>query len=199
MALAQNRLVAGVWRWLRGNAGVHFTRFGGVAAVALTTSLVTVAICDDVWHLTSGPTALISQVTGAIVSYVLSRWAWGRTGKPDLLRETIPFWIVFAVATLISWGFTKLGYGMAGWMHLHGFKSVLVVEVVYFIGNVITFLMRFVIFHYVLFTDRTKPNPAVAVDPAVAVGLGVPPGTAATEAPKSAEAARTTGPSIAIE
>jgi hypothetical protein len=85
---------------------------------------------------------------------VLSRWAWERKGRPDLLRETLPFWIAFGVATLISYGFTKLGYDMAAWMHLHGVRNVLVVEVIYFIGNVVTFLMRFVFFHYVLFADR---------------------------------------------
>jgi putative flippase GtrA len=142
-------------------ANTRFVRFMGVSAVALLTSLVTVAVCDGIFHMTSGPTAIISQVTGACVSYVLSRWAWERKGRPDVLRETIPFWIVFVIATLISWGFTKLGYSMAAWMHLHGLKSVLVVEAIYFIGNVVTFLMRFVIFHYILFADR-KPKDVVA-------------------------------------
>ncbi|MGH3166188.1 MAG: GtrA family protein [Trebonia sp.] len=164
MALTQNGLMAGVRTWLDGfanerlarYANARFVRFMGVSAVALTTSLVTVAVCDGVFHMTSVPTALISQVTGALVSYVLSRRAWGRRGKPDVLRETIPFWIVFVIATVISWAFTKLGYRTAAWMHLHGIKNVLVVEVIYFIGNVVTFLMRFVIFHYVLFADRHK-------------------------------------------
>jgi putative flippase GtrA len=156
MALTHNhRPVAGLRRWLRGNVTMRLIRFMGVAGVALATSLVTVAICDGAWHLTSVPTALISQVTGAIVSYLLSRWAWERKGKPDLLRETIPFWIAFVVATVISTLFTKLGYHMAAWMHLHGFKDVLVVEVVYLVGNIVTFLMRFVFFHFVLFADRT--------------------------------------------
>jgi putative flippase GtrA len=133
---------------------MRLIRFMGVAGVALATSLITVAICDGAWHLTSVPTALISQVTGAIVSYMLSRWAWERKGKPDLLRETLPFWVAFVVATIISTLFTKLGYHMAAWMHLHGFKAVLVVEIVYFVGNVITFLMRFFFFHFVLFADH---------------------------------------------
>jgi putative flippase GtrA len=161
VALRQNRLVAAAWDWLRGNAGVRFIRFAGVAALALATSLTTLGICDGVWHLTSVPAALISQVTGAVVSYVLSRWAWERKGKPDLLRETIPFWVAFAVATLISTGFTKLGYRTAAWMHLQGFRHVLVVEAIYFVGNVITFLMRFAFFHYVLFADRTKDAKGV--------------------------------------
>jgi putative flippase GtrA len=161
MGLIRSLRPAGVWAWLHSSAGVRFIRFAGVSALALITSLVTVAVCDAVFHLTSGPTALISQVTGAIVSYALSRLAWERKGRPDLLRETLPFWAAFGVATLISWGFTKLGYFSAGQMHLHGWKSVAVIEGIYFIGNVVTFLMRFVFFHYVLFTDRTaRVRPA---------------------------------------
>jgi putative flippase GtrA len=162
MALTQNRHVARVWRWLRSEVGVRFIRFMGVAALALATSLVTVAVCDGVLHLTSVPTALISQVTGAIVSYVLSRRAWERKGRPDVMRETIPFWIAFGVATVISTGFTKLGYTSARWMHVpaHSGKDVLVVEGIYFIGNVITFLMRFAFFHYVVFADRKTAGDA---------------------------------------
>ena len=109
---------------------------------------------DGVLHLTSVPAALLSQVGGAFVSYGLSRWAWERKGKPDCCRDD-PVWIVFAVATVISTLATKLGYRMAAWSHLHGFERVLIVEVVYLAANVATFLMRFVIFHYVLFADRT--------------------------------------------
>jgi putative flippase GtrA len=173
MALTHNHQpTTGLRHWLRSNVTMRLIRFMGVAGVALATSLVTVAVCDGAWHLTSVPTALISQVTGAIVSYMLSRWAWERKGKPNLLRETLPFWIAFVVATIISTLFTKLGYHMAAWMHLHGFKDVLVVEIVYFVGNVITFLMRFVFFHFVLFADR----------PANASGQARPGGTPAAQA-----------------
>jgi putative flippase GtrA len=155
VALAQNGLIAGVRFWLRRNANARFARFMGVSAVALATSLTVLGICDGVLHLTSVPAALFSQVGGALVSYVLSRWAWERKGKPDVLRETIPFWIVFGVATVISTLATKLGYFMARSMHLHAFKQVLFVEVIYLLANIATFLMRFVIFHYILFADRT--------------------------------------------
>jgi putative flippase GtrA len=162
VARTQHRLVAGAWSWLRSNANARFARFMGVSAVALATSLTVLGVCDGVFHLTSVPAALLSQVGGALVSYVLSRWAWERKGKPDVLRETIPFWVVFAVATAISTFATKLGYLMARSMHLHAVKQVLFVEVVYLIANVATFLMRFVIFHYVLFADRTTAVPETA-------------------------------------
>src|ERR1700678_4359669 len=151
MALAQNRLVMK----LRTKVGVRFTRFVGVAAASLATSEILLAVCDSGFHMTSTPAALVATFGGAAVSYVLSRWAWERKGKPDVLRETIPFWIVFGVATAISTGATKLAYVMARAMHLYDFKQVLFVEAVYLAANIATFLMRFMIFHYILFADRT--------------------------------------------
>jgi putative flippase GtrA len=162
VALTQSRLMAGVRGWLRRKANARFARFMGVSAVALATSLTVLGVCDGVLHLTSVPAALFSQIGGALVSYVLSRWAWERKGKPDVLRETIPFWIVFGVATVISTLATKLGYFMARSMHLHAFKQVLFVEIIYLLANVATFLMRFVIFHYILFADRTTGAPEAA-------------------------------------
>jgi len=89
--------------------------------------------------------------TGAVVSYLLSRWAWERRGKPDVLRETVPFWVISALVVVILTLSTKLGYLAAGWLHLHGASHVGFVGLVYLAANAVTFLARFVIFHYVLF------------------------------------------------
>jgi hypothetical protein len=54
----------------------------------------------------------------------------------------------------------------------HGIKHVLVVDLVYLAANMVTFALRFVIFHYVLFADRTTAARAAATGPD-----SVPPGT----------------------
>jgi putative flippase GtrA len=167
MAIAQNRLMAGVRSWLHSNVGMRFIRFVAVAVASLATSEILLAVCDGVFHLTAVPAALISTLTGAAVSYVLSRWAWERKGKPDLLRETVPFWVISGMVWIILTLATKLGYVMATWLHLHGFRHVALVGTVYFAANCLTFLARFVIFHYVLFTDRTKAVPPLAGEKAV--------------------------------
>jgi putative flippase GtrA len=173
MAFAQNRLVAATWQKLRSKVGIRFTRFVGVAAASLATSEILLSICDGVFHMTSLPAAAISTFSGAAVSYVLSRWAWERKGKPDVLRETVPFWVISAMVWLILWLATKFGYHLASWMGFtHGIKHVLVVDLVYLAGNIVTFALRFVIFHYVLFADRTTAARAAATGPDE-----VPPGT----------------------
>ena len=99
MALAHNRLHAARAK-LRSKVGVRFTRFVVVAAVSLTVTEIALTLCNGVFHMTSTPAALVSWFCGAVVSYVLSRWAWERKGKPNLLRETVPFFVV-AVGTAV--------------------------------------------------------------------------------------------------
>ena len=190
MALAQNRLITALWGRLRTKVGVRFTRFVGVAIAALGTSVIVLSVCNGLFHMTATPAALLSTFSGALVSYVLSRWAWERKGKPDVLRETVPFWVISAMVWVILWLATKFGYHLATWLGLTGFKHVLVVDFVYVVANFGTFLLRFVIFHYVLFAEPTTAARAAATGPDT-----IPPGTreasSAAEAPHSAAPAAT--------
>jgi putative flippase GtrA len=181
MVFAQNRLVMK----LRTKVGIRFTRFVGVAAASLATSEILLSICNGLLHMTSTPAALVATFGGAAVSYVLSRWAWERKGKPDVLRETLPFWVISAMVWVILTLATKFGYHLASWMGLHhGVKHVLVVDAVYLAANVVTFALRFVIFHYVLFADRTTAARAAATGPD-----SVPPGTRNAPSPADVTAA----------
>jgi putative flippase GtrA len=181
MALAQNRLVAGVWTRLRTKVGIRFTRFVVVAIASLTATEVALTLCNGVFHLTATPAALVSWFAGAVVSYVLSRWAWERKGKPDVLRETIPFWVISAMVIVVLTLAAHFAYHSASWMHLHGAKHVLWVDFIWLVANFCTFVLRFVIFHYVLFAEPTTAARAAATGPDA-----VPPGT--REVPRAAEA-----------
>ncbi len=183
MALAQNRLVTTLWRKLTSKIGVRFTRFVGAAAAALTATEIALTICNGIFHLTATPAALVSWFAGAVVSYVLSRWAWERKGKPDVLRETIPFWVISAMVIVILTLANKLAYHSAAWMHFTGVKHVLWVDFVWLVANFCTFVMRFLIFHFVLFTDRTTAARAAATGPDA-----VPPGSRTAPAPAEAPA-----------
>ncbi len=187
MALAQTRLTSAVWRKFRGKMGVRFTRFVVAAAVAFTATEVALTICNTVFHMTATPAALVAWFAGAVVSYVLSRWAWERKGKPDVLRETIPFWVISAMVIVILTLANKFGYHSASWMHLAGAKRALWVDFVWFVANIVTFALRFVIFHFVLFTDRTTAARAAATGPD-----SVPPGTREALTPAEVAAAAAT-------
>jgi putative flippase GtrA len=196
MALAQNRFFAPLWSRLRTKVGVRFTRFAGVAIASLATSEIALTLCNGVFHLSATPAAIIAWFAGAVVSYVLSRWAWERKGKPDVLRETVPFWVISAMVIVILTLATKFAYHAAAWMGLHGIKHVLFVDFIYLVANLCTFLLRFVLFHYVLFADRTTAARVAATGPDE-----IPPGTRTApspdEAPHSAAPAATAEATVA--
>ena len=179
-----NQPVTAMKRRLRGALGSRLARFGGAAVAALTVTEVALTIGNGVFHLTATPAAVVSWFAGAVVSYVLSRWAWNRTGRPDVLRETVPFWAISVAVLVLLTLANKLGYHSAGWLHLTGARHVLWVDLVWLVANFGTFLLRFAIFHHVLFTDRTAALRQPAGDQATP-----PPGT--HRAPRHAAAPAT--------
>jgi hypothetical protein len=168
MAHVYNEPLAALERTLRGALRVQFARFAGAALAALAATEAALTIGNGVFHLTSTPAALVSWFAGAVVSYALSRWAWHRTGRPDVLRETIPFWAISAAVIVILTIANKLGYRSAAWLHLAGAQHVLWVDFVWLLANFGTFLLRFAILHHVLFADRTaalRPPPGAPGTP----------------------------------
>ena len=158
MDLSQNRL----WRTLRSKVGVRFTRFIPVAVASLIASQVALVIFNHMLlRGNAGIAGFAAAVIGAAVSYVLSRWAWERKGKPDLLRETLPFWAVSVCCWIILAWANKLGVYLVHEMSLHkGWKKVIVENGTYFLFNCGTFVARFLIFHYVIFADRRPAGSA---------------------------------------
>ena len=164
MALSSSRIGTALWRRARSNVGIRFTRFTVVAVASLIASQVSLSLLLGPAHLTAGLAGGLAAVIGAGVSYVLSRWAWERKGRPDLLRETLPFWLVSVMCWVLLALAAKLGVHLAASMHLTGAKRIAVVDGTYFAANCLTFVLRFVIFHYILFADaRAQREPASGV------------------------------------
>ncbi|MBO0775074.1 MAG: GtrA family protein, partial [Actinobacteria bacterium] len=85
MTLAPSGIYAAVKRGLQTAVGRRFSRFVPVALISLAASVLTLNICLGLFHVTPGLSGLAGWLAGAAVSYVLSRWAWERTGRPHLL------------------------------------------------------------------------------------------------------------------
>jgi putative flippase GtrA len=172
MALTANRLGATPASQARSKLGIRFGRFVVAAIAAFATTEVVLSICAGPLSLSATWATLIAWFSGAVVSYVLSRWAWKRSGRPNLLRETLPFWIVSAMVIVILTLATKFGYHSSGWLHLHGAKRVLYIDAITGVANLGTFVLRFLFFHYVLFAGsagQAAPDAAeealVSTDP----------------------------------
>jgi len=154
-----DRLPAALASKLKTRFGTQFLRFVLVAVASLATSEIVLGIMIDGLHETAGISGVVAAIGGAIVSYVLSRWAWKRKGRPNVLKETIPFWLVSVGAWLVLGLATKLGVAIARDMHLVHLEKNLVIGGVYFLANCLTFVLRFLIFHYVLFAEKSPAGP----------------------------------------
>lgn len=171
MTFASSRIYVAAKRKLQTTVGRRFSRFVPVAVISLATSVLTLNVCLGLFGLTAGLSGLLGWLAGAAVSYVLSRWAWERKGRPHLIKETLPFWAVSIGAAIVLTSASHFSGTAARDMHLHGLQRLAFVSFAYLVANSVTFVTRFVIFHYFLFADR---GSAAAV--AVAVP-STPPGT----------------------
>ncbi len=152
--LAWRLLPGSIRRRLRTNTGNRFMRFVPVSLAAVVTSQLTLAILVGITRLSAGTSAVIASMAGAAVSYVLSRWAWERKGKPHVLKETLPFWAVSVGAWIVLGVVSHYASVWAVSMGLGHWQRVAVVNAAYLLANCVTFVTRFAIFHYVLFADR---------------------------------------------
>jgi putative flippase GtrA len=167
MALVTNRLGETLTRTARSKLGIRFGRFAVAAIAAFATSEITYTICAGPLTMSSTKATLVGWFSGVVVSYLLSRWAWERKGRPNVLKETVPFCVVSAIVIVVLELADKyLGYHPATWWHLHGAERALYLAAVYGVANLFTFLVRFVFFHYVLFAR--SPEPPGPVEEAVA-------------------------------
>src|SRR5689334_21946342 len=188
MALVTNRISDTITRKARSKLGIRFGRFAVAAIAAFATTEIVFTIDAGPLSLSATWATLIAWFSGALVSYILSRWAWKRKGRPSLLKETLPFWIVSAMVVAILILANKFGYHSAGWMRLHGVERVLYLAAVYGVANFGTFVLRFLFFHYVLFTSSGgRPAPPASEEALVSTDPGPEPFARTLEVEPEAE------------
>ncbi len=149
--------------WLKTRLGKHFSRFAGVAVVSLVVTQVVLAIAYQIVG-TGGTATAIGWAAGVGISYLLSRRAWGRSGRPKLLRETLPFGLI-SIGTLAVLATT--GHFASVYAKSHAFgplEAAIIVNGCVLAANALTFMARFLIFHYILFADRAAAAGPVAAE-----------------------------------
>jgi putative flippase GtrA len=153
---------APIERKLRTEAGRRFLRFVPAALAAVVTSQIVLAILTGPVALGAFTSGVIASMSAALVSYLMSRWAWERKGRPDLLRETLPFWAVSIAVWIVLGETTHVATAWAQSMGYTHLTKHVVVQGAYLLMNCVTFVLRFLIFHYLLFADR---KPVAPLDP----------------------------------
>jgi putative flippase GtrA len=155
-------------RRLRSEGGRRLVRFAPAAVLALCATQLTYLICQ-IAGVTAGIAGAAGWFAGAAVSYVASRWAWERKGRPHLLKETLPFVVISLCVGVVLTLTSKFAHHEAHVLGLHRFEEVVFAQGLYLAANCVTFIIRFLIFHYVLFADRGSGGSA---RPAGQVGEG---------------------------
>jgi putative flippase GtrA len=180
MSLISPRIVDAAWRMIPGalqrrlqsQGGRRLIRFAPAAVLALCATQLTYFVLQ-LANVTAGIAGATGWFAGATVSYVVSRWAWERKGRPHLLKETLPFVSISVCVGIVLTSTSKLATEQARDMGLHGLDKVLFAQGLYLAANCLTFVVRFMIFHYVLFADRgPKAEPSAGSGPAAGSGPG---------------------------
>jgi putative flippase GtrA len=159
---AWEKLPEPVRRKAASEGGKRMIRFAPAAVLALVTTQVTYFVCANVLHLTGRISGAAGWLAGAVVSYGVSRWAWERRGRPNLLKETLPFMAISLIVGVILIEASHFAYQEAAVLGLQGIERAVFLQGVYLAANCATFLMRFFIFHFVLFADRRDSTTEVA-------------------------------------
>jgi putative flippase GtrA len=151
--------------FVRSQFGKRFSRFILAALVSAGTSELTLLACYGIFKIAPGRSSVAAWFAGALVSYFMTRWTWERKGRPNLLKETLPFWAISVCTIIILVTATKIAHEVAKDWNLGNLERVVFVAAAYFAANCLTFLTRFLIFHYVLFADGRGPRAARLASP----------------------------------
>jgi putative flippase GtrA len=178
-------------RLLRSAPGRRLVRFAPAAVLALLATQLTYFVCQ-LANVTAGISGAAGWFAGAAVSYVVSRWAWERKGRPQLLRETLPFVAVSICVGIALTSVSKVAGYEARVIGLHGFDKVVFAQGLYLAGNCVTFVIRFLIFHYLLFADRRPrvPEPSGEAGESAAAPAGPSPAASEPGRPRTFRARR---------
>lgn len=184
-AVGRLGIVRAVYMYGVRRVGRRFTRFAFGSAMALAASEITLLACLGIAHIWPTVSAAIAWFAGAATSYLLSRWAWERRGRPHLLKETLPFWLIAVGTIVVLSSATSLAHHFALSHGLRPIPRLAFVGSAYLVANAVTFMSRFMIFHYILFADRgSKDSPRPSTEaPAVAEASGTAAGDAFTKPP----------------
>lgn len=158
LMLKRLRLIEAITERLKSATGKRFKRFVLAAGVAVVASQATLTLCLGLLRLSAGFSAILAWLAGAGSSYLMSRWAWERKGRPHVLKETLPFWFIALSVAVILTSTARLANDEALQLGLSHAQRVLFVDVAYFLANCLTFAARFLIFHYLLFAERQPPK-----------------------------------------
>ena len=143
-------------------------RYSTGSVVAATVSEVTLTLLVGVAHLAAGPAAVLAFCAGAIPNWLLNRrWAWEHAGRVNLRRELMPY-VLIVIATLLATAGASAAVDAAT-RHASHWVSVVAVDGAYIAATGLMFVLKFVLFDRLVFT-QPAPRPSAVRGPSHAEG-----------------------------
>lgn len=100
--------VAAPGRLHRGMTWAKVWRYAGGSVIAAGCSELTLLVLYGAVDLSPGWSSSLAWIAGALPNYWLNRsWAWRLQGRPDLLREVLPYAAIVAVTLLLAIASTR--------------------------------------------------------------------------------------------
>jgi putative flippase GtrA len=100
--------------------------------------------------------SLVAFVAGAIPNFIVNwKWTWGRTGRPALLRELLPYIAIIVGGGLAATALTTLtDHVLAPMLTDRGARTI-TLDVAYLSSYAILFVLKFALLDRVFRTRRT--------------------------------------------
>jgi putative flippase GtrA len=144
------------------------TRRGRARLVRAAATSVAATVVSQVVLLavlaTGGAAALASTLAwaaGAVLNFLVTRrWVWGRTGRPRVRRELLPYLAVIGLGGLASIGLTTLAGSLLTPLDLPHFWWVVLVDGAYVAGYALVFLVKFTLLDRLVFGRGAARTPA---------------------------------------
>jgi putative flippase GtrA len=138
-------------------------RYSAGSVVAVVVSEATLTLLVGVARLSAGPAAVLAFCAGAVPNWVLNRrWAWERTGRVRL-RELGPY-VLIVLATLVATAGASAAVDAAT-RHVSHWVAVVAVDGAYIAATGLMFVVKFVLFDRLVFTEPALGRPATVTGP----------------------------------
>jgi len=140
-----------------------WARLGRAAASSVAATVVSQVVLLAV--LATGGVAVLASTlawaAGAVLNFVITRrWVWGRTGRPGVRRELLPYLAVIGLGGLASIGLTTLSGSLLTPLNLPHVWWVVLVDGAYVASYALVFVVKFTLLDRLVFGRGAARTPA---------------------------------------
>ncbi len=152
----------------------RLVRYTATSVVAFSVSEITLLVLYGTGAMSAGAAALTANIVATVPSYLMSRyWIWRDAPRTRVGRQVVLYWSTSAVCILL----TSLATGAIGRLAEGHPYHLAIVGLGFLVVNVVFWLGKFALYHWVIFpgsggqpaavTGVVAGDPAVVAEPAV--------------------------------